>query len=94
MFCKVCYDAYQPDYQTHTLKDKSGNIICPFLLNTACLTCGSFGHTSKYCKPHSMDLINSARPISNNFDNEFPLHLVIIWGVGFAQFIGKNWADL
>ena len=50
MFCKVCFDSRNFNYNDHNLKDRSGNTICPVLLNTKCLNCGYFGHTSKYCK--------------------------------------------
>ena len=50
MFCKVCYDAMKPGYETHNVKDYASNVICPLLLNTMCNKCGFFGHTVKYCK--------------------------------------------
>ena len=50
MFCKVCYDAMKPGYETHNVKDYASNVICPLLLNTKCNKCGFFGHTVKYCK--------------------------------------------
>ena len=50
MFCKVCYDAKKPGYETHNVKDYASNVICPLLLNTKCNKCGYFGHTIKYCK--------------------------------------------
>ena len=50
MFCKICFDASNPNYNGHNVKDSAGNIICPLLLNTKCLNCGYFGHTTKYCK--------------------------------------------
>ena len=50
MFCKVCFDAMKPGYETHNVKDYASNVICPLLLNTKCNKCGFFGHTVKYCK--------------------------------------------
>lgn len=50
MFCKVCFDSCNPNYTGHNVKDGAGNVICPILLNTKCLNCGFFGHTTKYCK--------------------------------------------
>ena len=32
------------------IKDSSGNILCPYLANLKCVTCGYTGHTKKYCK--------------------------------------------
>lgn len=50
MFCKVCFDSCNSNYASHNVKDGAGNIICPILLNTKCLNCGYFGHTTRYCK--------------------------------------------
>ena len=50
--CKVCIDAGKPEaeYTSHWVKDRSGNVTCPTLLNQKCLMCGTCGHTSSYCK--------------------------------------------
>jgi hypothetical protein len=53
-FCKVCKDAGLPesDYTSHFVKDRpgpNGKVVCPTLLNQACLMCGNKGHTSSYC---------------------------------------------
>lgn len=51
-FCKVCFDAGK-EYTSHYLKSApgpDGKLVCPTLLNQACLTCGQKGHTSSYCK--------------------------------------------
>ena len=50
--CKVCVDAGKtPDECTsHWVKDRSGNVTCPTLLNQKCLLCGKCGHTTSYCK--------------------------------------------
>lgn len=50
MFCKVCFDSHNSNYNGHNVRDSAGNTICPVLLNTKCLNCHYFGHTSKYCK--------------------------------------------
>ena len=54
-FCKVCFDAgkTEAEYTSHYLKSApgpDGKLVCPTLLNQACLTCGEKGHTSSYCK--------------------------------------------
>lgn len=52
-FCKVCFDAGKDDYTSHYLKSApgpEGKLVCPTLLNQACLTCGQKGHTSSYCR--------------------------------------------
>tara|TARA_B100000214_G_C23962342_1_gene625906 strand:+ start:646 stop:1113 length:468 start_codon:yes stop_codon:yes gene_type:complete len=51
MFCKVCKDAGKTEieYTSHYVKDKSGKIICPTLLNQACKYCRQKGHTVKFC---------------------------------------------
>ena len=53
-FCKVCFDAgkTEAEYTSHYLKSApgpDGKLVCPTLLNQACLTCGQKGHTSSYC---------------------------------------------
>jgi hypothetical protein len=49
--CKVCIDAGKTpeEYTSHWVKDRSGTVVCPTLLNQKCLMCGNFGHTSSYC---------------------------------------------
>ena len=48
--CKICFDANRPGYDTHWMKDSSGNVLCPYLANLKCKRCGYTGHTIKYCK--------------------------------------------
>ena len=49
-FCKVCFDAGKSDQEYMSHYVKSGlKLVCPTLLNQACLTCGERGHTSGYC---------------------------------------------
>lgn len=57
MFCKVCFDASKSDYKTHNVKDSASNVVCPLLLNTKCHKCGYFGHTTKYCKGASNQVV-------------------------------------
>jgi len=49
--CKVCRDAGRPEsvYTSHYVKDRSGNVICPTLLNQECRYCFKKGHTVKFC---------------------------------------------
>ena len=51
-FCKVCYDANQPNYDTHYIRESTApnaNVVCPYLLSMKCLNCGLSGHTISYC---------------------------------------------
>ena len=50
--CRVCIHAGKPydECITHWVKDRSGKITCPTLLNQKCLLCGICGHTASYCK--------------------------------------------
>lgn len=52
MFCKVCKDAgkTETEYTSHYVKDKTGKVSCPTLLNQACKYCKQPGHTVKFCK--------------------------------------------
>jgi len=52
-FCKVCFDAKRPDYNTHFLKDFTGSqpvVLCPYLLALTCNYCKEQGHTVSYCE--------------------------------------------
>lgn len=52
-FCKVCFDAKRPDYNTHFLKDFTGPhpvVLCPYLLALTCNYCKEQGHTVSYCE--------------------------------------------
>ena len=50
-FCKVCKDSRksEKEYSSHYLKDRDGQVICPTLLNQACLFCNIKGHTKSFC---------------------------------------------
>ena len=63
MFCKVCKDAGKTDaeYTSHYVKDKSGNVTCPTLLNQACKYCKQTGHTVKFCKTLKLKEKNKRR---------------------------------
>ena len=50
MFCKICSDASNSGFNTHNVRDRAGNVVCPILLNTKCRGCGGRGHTISYCK--------------------------------------------
>ena len=50
MFCKICFDSCRPDFESHNVRDRFGNVSCPVLKNTKCPKCCNFGHTAKYCK--------------------------------------------
>jgi len=49
--CKVCFDARKDEkmYMSHRTKDAVGMVICPTLLNQACLRCNKKGHTVSRC---------------------------------------------
>ena len=49
--CKVCFDARKDEkmYMSHRTKDAMGAVICPTLLNQACLRCKKKGHTVSRC---------------------------------------------
>ena len=50
MFCKICYDNNNLNFNTHNVRDKLGNTICPTLLKFTCPICLCKGHTKSYCK--------------------------------------------
>ena len=54
MFCKMCFNAGRPGYDTHFVRkykdDPNSEVTCHFLLSLSCLNCGQFGHTASYCK--------------------------------------------
>ena len=49
-FCKICFDAKQPGFDTHYVRDRpGGSVVCPYLLSLECSYCHENGHTVKYC---------------------------------------------
>ena len=72
MFCKVCKDAgkTETEYTSHYVKDKSGKITCPTLLNQACKYCKQTGHTVKFCKTLKLNEKNKRR--DEYFKNQYP----------------------
>ena len=76
MFCKVCFDASKSDYKTHNVKDSASNVVCPLLLNTKCHKCGYFGHTTKYCKGASNQVVATkayVRPVRVQVQVQIPV---------------------
>lgn len=63
MFCKVCKDAgkTETEYVSHYVKDKTGKITCPTLLNQACRYCKKNGHTVKFCPTLKLKEKNNRR---------------------------------
>lgn len=49
MFCKICSDSGKIGFNTHNVRNRTGNVVCPVLLSTICRNCGLAGHTIKYC---------------------------------------------
>jgi len=48
--CGFCRKAGRIDEaQEHSLKDKDGNVCCPFLANITCSYCRQTGHTPRHC---------------------------------------------
>lgn len=62
--CRVCIHAGKPydECITHWVKDRSGKITCPTLLNQKCLLCGICGHTASYCKSTAAVASRPAKP--------------------------------
>ena len=49
MFCKICYDAGNANYDNHNIRT-NGIVTCQYLLSLKCDNCGYKGHTKNYCK--------------------------------------------
>ena len=57
-FCKICYDAKRPGYDTHFIRSSPGPdgvVVCPYLLSLNCVFCGQSGHTISYCTLKSQE---------------------------------------
>ena len=80
MYCKICFDTCKPGYDTHNVRDRFGNVLCPVLLSTKCPKCGKNGHTAKYCKNKVVSFDQTVKNISKeipclktlyNYNNTF-----------------------
>jgi hypothetical protein len=49
LYCKICFDLKNYQFNTHNVRDKERNITCPYLLKIKCRNCGLLGHTASYC---------------------------------------------
>jgi hypothetical protein len=51
MICKVCKDSGKSAsvFNSHSVRDAKGQVVCPTLLNQNCTYCKNAGHTAKYC---------------------------------------------
>jgi hypothetical protein len=51
MICKVCKDSGKSAsvFNSHSVRDAKGQVVCPTLLNQKCTYCNNAGHTAKYC---------------------------------------------
>ena len=47
--CLICFQSGNPNYVNHRIKDNTGKVVCPTLLNQKCHICNQTGHTPKYC---------------------------------------------
>ena len=81
MFCKICFDSCRAEFNTHNVRDSSGLVCCPVLLNNKCYQCGLMGHTVKYCKnsapvvttKKTVSFVKDIAPATKNFTNTFAL---------------------
>ena len=50
-FCNMCFNAGKPasEHKSHWLRDKSGAVVCPYLLSMECSYCHEKGHTKSHC---------------------------------------------
>jgi len=51
MICKVCKDSGKSAsvFNSHSVRDAKGQVVCPTLLKQKCTYCNNAGHTAKYC---------------------------------------------
>jgi hypothetical protein len=50
-YCKLCHDAGKSEsvYRSHSVRDRSGKTVCPYLLSLTCRRCNGKGHTQSHC---------------------------------------------
>ena len=47
--CTMCFNAKRDDFNTHSIRDSTGKVTCPYLLSIICRYCKTSGHTVSYC---------------------------------------------
>ena len=72
MFCKVCKDAgkSETEYNSHYVKNNTGKVLCPTLLNQQCKYCKKSGHTVKFCPELKLKEKNQRR--EDYFNKQHP----------------------
>lgn len=50
-YCKLCHEAGKSEsvYRSHSVRDRSGKTMCPYLLSLTCRRCNRKGHTQSHC---------------------------------------------
>ena len=49
LVCTMCVKAKRDDFNTHSIRDSTGKVTCPYLLSIICRYCKTSGHTVSYC---------------------------------------------
>ena len=49
LHCTMCFNAKREDFNTHSIRDSTGKVTCPYLLSIICRYCKTSGHTVSYC---------------------------------------------
>ena len=49
LHCTMCFNAKRDDFNTHSIRDSTGKVTCPYLLSIICRYCKTSGHTVSYC---------------------------------------------
>ena len=49
LVCNMCVKANRKDFNTHSVRDATGKVSCPYLLSIICRYCKTSGHTVSYC---------------------------------------------
>ena len=49
LHCTMCFNAKRDDFNTHSIRDSTGKVTCPYLLSIVCRYCKTSGHTVSYC---------------------------------------------